>query len=334
MTAGGSAAETAAFHAGLAEELSRHATLAQSISANYAAAAFSERKLANALHPLRDHGYFILEDRRWPRSRTAQVDFVLVGPSGVVIVDAKSWRDVGLRRAGSETRIFRDQADVTDELSALADLADTTERTLADAGLPSSRVRTIAAFTNRSDVRGRVLSVEIMSDVDVVTSILRWPGQLDARQVESVFVALTQEFPPIDSVTPPAVIVKAPVLAATARNLEVLTVGEVSAALAAGMSASSIEDWMVFLHPDQARTVRRSYNGPCRIRGGAGTGKTVVGLHRAAYLAKTRPGRVLVTSYVKTLPAVFDTLMLELAPEVADKIDCSGVHAFAPSNTA
>ncbi len=43
-----------------------------------------------------------------------------------------------------------------------------------------------------------------------------------------------------------------------------------------------MQDWMGFLHPSQARLVRRCFNGPARVRGPAGTGKTVVLLHRAA----------------------------------------------------
>jgi superfamily I DNA/RNA helicase len=96
-----------------------------------------------------------------------------------------------------------------------------------------------------------------------------------------------------------------------------------------GILADPVEEWMSFLHPDQARLVRRSFNGPARIRGAAGTGKTVVGLHRAAYLARTRPGKVLVTTFVRTLPDVMRQLVERLAPDVADRIEFTGVHAFA-----
>ena len=62
------------------------------------------------------------------------------------------------------------------------------------------------------------------------------------------------------------------------------------------------ERWTVFLHPDQSRIVDRSYNGPARVSGSAGTGKTVVALHRAAFLAKSNPdGRVLLTTFSDTL---------------------------------
>ena len=44
--------------------------------------------------------------------------------------------------------------------------------------------------------------------------------------------------------------------------------------------------WRVFLHPDQRALVERTWNGPVRVLGSAGTGKTVVALHRARYLAR------------------------------------------------
>jgi superfamily I DNA/RNA helicase len=97
----------------------------------------------------------------------------------------------------------------------------------------------------------------------------------------------------------------------------------------AALSAPPIEDWMAFLDPEQARLVRRSFNGPARIRGAAGTGKTVVGLHRAAYLARSQPGIVLVTSFVSTLPAVLASQMDRLAPDISRRIEFVGTHAFA-----
>jgi len=98
-----------------------------------------------------------------------------------------------------------------------------------------------------------------------------------------------------------------------------------------GLAAEPIEAWMAFLHPDQIRVVRRTFNGPSRIRGAAGTGKTVVGLHRAADVARRHPGRVLVTTFVRTLPDVLSTLFRRLAPEVADRVDFLGVHELARS---
>ena len=47
---------------------------------------------------------------------------------------------------------------------------------------------------------------------------------------------------------------------------------------------SQKDKWRVFLHPSQNNIIKRNYNGAALIEGGPGTGKTVVGMHRACYL--------------------------------------------------
>src|SRR4051812_22756024 len=66
------------------------------------------------------------------------------------------------------------------------------------------------------------------------------------------------------------------------------------------MLSAPLDTWAVFLHPSQQKLVTSSFNGPIKVTGSAGTGKTVVALHRARHLAK-QAKRVLVTSYVTTL---------------------------------
>jgi superfamily I DNA/RNA helicase len=63
------------------------------------------------------------------------------------------------------------------------------------------------------------------------------------------------------------------------------------------------EAWRTFLHPAQRRYAEReTYNGAFRLSGGAGTGKTVVALHRARLLARRNPAaRVVLTTYTTTL---------------------------------
>lgn len=62
------------------------------------------------------------------------------------------------------------------------------------------------------------------------------------------------------------------------------------------------EKWTVFLHPAQRDSVQRRYGGPARVSGSAGTGKTVVALHRAAHLARlSSEARVLLATFSKTL---------------------------------
>jgi len=69
------------------------------------------------------------------------------------------------------------------------------------------------------------------------------------------------------------------------------------AELAAALEAPW-ETWAVFLHPAQREFVQRDFAGPARVIGSAGTGKTVVALHRAARLVKEAPeNRVLLTTF-------------------------------------
>lgn len=63
-----------------------------------------------------------------------------------------------------------------------------------------------------------------------------------------------------------------------------------------------LDEWMVFLHPKQQDPVQKDYRGAARISGGAGTGKTVVALHRVAFLVRgDERARVLLTTFSKAL---------------------------------
>ena len=72
------------------------------------------------------------------------------------------------------------------------------------------------------------------------------------------------------------------------------------------MLSAPLEQWRVFLHPSQRRLVERDWNGPVRVLGGAGTGKTVAAMHRARWLAARlitdgKAGRVLFTTFTRNL---------------------------------
>lgn len=89
-----------------------------------------------------------------------------------------------------------------------------------------------------------------------------------------------------------------------------------------------IEDWMIFLHPDQVALVERRFDGPARVRGASGTGKTVVALHRAARAARDGD-RVLFTTFITSLPLVLEQLFARLAPDVADRVEFVHLHGWA-----
>lgn len=100
--------------------------------------------------------------------------------------------------------------------------------------------------------------------------------------------------------------------------------------------AEPLARWRVFLHPSQRKLVERDWNGPVRVLGGAGTGKTVAAMHRAVWLARKlseAPGRpVLFTTFTRTLA---DDIRSQIAtittPAERDKIEVSNIDQWALS---
>lgn len=121
-----------------------------------------------------------------------------------------------------------------------------------------------------------------------------------------------------------------PQIVARADEVSDLMVGDLFGALE-GYRDGTIEEWMVFLSPLQRRAVNRAMDGPGRVTGGPGTGKTVVALHRAAGFAReaTNDRVVLLTSFVKTIPDVLQSLFERLAPECGPRVDARGIHSLA-----
>lgn len=92
--------------------------------------------------------------------------------------------------------------------------------------------------------------------------------------------------------------------------------------------------WQVFLHPVQRLIVERSYNGPARVSGGPGTGKTIVALHRVKYLVDRLPAGtgkdVLFTTYNKNLATDLRNRLLELGgQETLDRVDVVNIDSLA-----
>ncbi len=89
------------------------------------------------------------------------------------------------------------------------------------------------------------------------------------------------------------------------------------------------ERWTVFLHPSQRQVVERSFSGPARVAGSAGTGKTVVALHRGARLAEKHPdARVLLTTFSRPLANALDRKLRILVGEQSSVIPRITVAPF------
>lgn len=99
------------------------------------------------------------------------------------------------------------------------------------------------------------------------------------------------------------------------------------------MLDAPLAQWRVFLHPSQARLVRRNFAGPARVLGGAGTGKTVVAMHRIRHLARevfSAPGdRLLFTTFTRNLADNIRANLRGLCGDEFDRIEVVHLHGWA-----
>lgn len=91
------------------------------------------------------------------------------------------------------------------------------------------------------------------------------------------------------------------------------------------------EKWTVFLHPEQRDWVERDFNGPARVAGSAGTGKTIVALHRAVHLARKHPdARVLLSTFSDALANALSVKVRRLTgsdPKLGERIEVRAMNS-------
>ena len=185
-------------------------------------------------------------------------------------------------------------------------------------------------FANRPDdeLLGYGVPTEWLADVKAATegSLLALADHLPAEAAEALLELATGGKPRVPA---PAVATANPFDHPDAqRRFRVMAnVAELEAAL-----NFPWDKWTVFLHPEQRQWVERDYTGPARVSGSAGTGKTVVALHRAAHLARTHPdARVLLTTFSDTLASALHTQLKRLVssePKLAERIDVHSLNAI------
>ena len=93
------------------------------------------------------------------------------------------------------------------------------------------------------------------------------------------------------------------------------------------------EQWAVFLHPAQRTLVERDYGGPARVAGSAGTGKTIVALHRAVHLTESDPdARVLLATFSEPLADALQRrlwLLIGNRPRLGERIEVKSTAGLA-----
>jgi hypothetical protein len=291
------------------------------------------REVERVLVDIGSPNWHLLLDRRWPGSRHANLDLLLVGPPGVLVLDSKAWKQPRIEHGS----LWNGQACEDDELDSLRDQSDAVAHALAATGLAPTAVEPYLVLAHGTLAPVELRGVTVVGERAIHRSLVRLPSRLDEAGIEVVLAALEASCPPASkSGSRPTAVRRiapsvAPVPEPEARPVQqaLITEADLWTDLRACVEREPIEAWMTWLHPTQAQLVTRTHNGPARIRGSAGTGKTVVALHRARQLSRQPGARVLVTSYVRTLPTVHQGLFRRLDPAGSGQVEFLSLHAWA-----
>jgi mRNA-degrading endonuclease RelE of RelBE toxin-antitoxin system len=194
---------------------------------------------------------------------------------------------------------------------------------------PASTPKTPLAHLTEDDLLGYGVPPEWVADVLQATEdgLLQIVERLPAEAAEALLELATGGRPVVSKVTAP---VSNPFEHPDAqRRFRVMTnVEELQQAL-----DFPWDKWTVFLHPEQRQLVERNYTGPARVSGSAGTGKTIVALHRAVWLARKHPDcRVLLTTFSHILANALRTRLKRLIsndPRLAERLEVHSINAIA-----
>jgi superfamily I DNA/RNA helicase len=88
------------------------------------------------------------------------------------------------------------------------------------------------------------------------------------------------------------------------------------------------QEWMLFLHPTQRDVATRDYDGPARLRGVSGSGKTCVMIHRARHLAKKYAAPVAVLTLTGSTCKLLDRMLRDLCGAEIARIETHTLSAF------
>lgn len=208
------------------------------------------------------------------------------------------------------------------EIQALFEIVD--DELLANLGVPAAYVRLVRKVRNDDDLGklGNVLPEEAWE------ALVEIAAGAEPELVLAEFRELNSDAINADSFTGSAII--GGYSTQTARRRFWIADSEQALGLALAMPWAA---WRVYLHPSQAAAVKANHNGPARITGGAGTGKSVVLVHRAVRLAKESPStRVLLSTFSKLLSLELSKSVDELLGDdrlVRNRIDVANLHEHA-----
>ena len=274
-----------------------------------------QRSAITQLLTLAGTQWHLLLDRRWLEQgfSALQADALLVGPGGAFVIAVGGAPDAESSRLDAATR--------------------TAARAAGELGLAPIAVRAlqICEEADVNEARGLVWRLDVRRFAPALHAERR---RLTPTQARLVADQLAGAFPSHLAAAPDSEHMTGTVSNASEHEAEgdsdgLFDLGELRDRLMDSVLAAPIESWMTFLAQDQLSLVRRNWQGPARISGPAGTGKTVVGLHRAAHLAQRTTSRILYITYARNLPRVQSSFLHAMAPYVAARVDFRSLFAFA-----
>lgn len=181
MAAGDGAAEQSRLATERVAKLRRQLEQAERAEKAWAAGAEGEARVAQALDELGAHGWKVLHDVRWPGRPKANLDHILVGPGGVIVVDAKNWTgDVQIRGDTLRQNGFsreREVGGVLQQCAAVAALLEPQHRRVVQAWL---------CMVGQPSLQGVSCGARIQGLDTVVQAVLGLPAVLDAATVQVI----------------------------------------------------------------------------------------------------------------------------------------------------
>ena len=186
-----------------------------------------------------------------------------------------------------------------DQTVVLPPLADTPPALLLTIGVPTEWVDWV-----------RTASEQALFD-----HIDRFPEEVQHNLLELLTGGLLIKPPALPSSTAPIRPAKDAPIQPSREIVPIEDADELARAL-----ESPWEQWLVFLHPEQRDVVHRSYSGAARVFGSAGTGKTIVALHRVKWLLDHHEDApMLCTTYTQALTSnLVERLELLLGEDIAE----------------
>ena len=255
---------------------------------------------------------------KWAERRKLAVNPV-TGAMQVVVVEEVTTSEYAVREVGvTPVRVEPLSAKVEPLAEQTLIYAELSDRELMSLGLPQEwlvRIRAVASDAELDSLQDS-LPVEAYEGLFLLAAGDTVAQVLSSRETRVDKAINTEDFAAALS---------------TAESQSRFVIVDDDEAMLAIMNAP-LAQWRIFLHPTQHKLASGDRSGPVRVLGGAGTGKTVLAMHRAKWLAEQRTPdgkKVLFTTFTKNLATdIEDNLKTLCSPKTMAKIEVRNLDAW------